>query len=62
MNYKVTTTIKAIIVTSSEPVRKDTIRYIFLLQNIRMIISSIIALITYEELDFYHTSMVYRGY
>src|ERR1700683_113331 len=51
MNCKVTTiiivlTIKVIIVISSEPVRKDTISCILLLQKFRIIISSIIALIT----------------
>src|SRR6202167_2300106 len=51
MNHNVTTiiiiiTIKVIIVISSEPVRKDTISCILLLQKFRIIISSIIALIT----------------
>src|SRR3984957_21083450 len=40
-------TIKAIIVIRSEPMRKDTISCILLLQKFRIIISSIIALITY---------------
>src|ERR1700683_4495778 len=54
MNHNVTTiiiviTIKVIIVISSEPVRKDTISCILLLQKFGMIISSIIALITYVK-------------
>src|SRR6202050_4496547 len=54
MNHNVTTiiiviTIKVIIVISSEPVRKDTISCILLLQKFRIIISSIIALITYVK-------------
>src|ERR1700677_2927825 len=52
MNCEVTTiikviTIKVIIFISSEPMRKDTISCILLLQKFRIIISSIIALITY---------------
>src|ERR1700734_671757 len=51
MSHNVTTiiiviTIKVIIFISSEPVRKDTIGCILLLQKFRIIISSIIALIT----------------
>src|SRR6202453_3769085 len=42
-------TIKVIIVISSEPVRKDTISCILLLQKFRIIITSIIALITYVK-------------
>src|ERR1700723_4238658 len=54
MNYNVTTiiiviTIKVIIVISSEPMGKDTIICILLLQKFRIIISSIIALITYVK-------------
>src|SRR6202050_3806812 len=54
MNYNVANiilviTIKVIIVISSEPVRKDTISCILLLQKFRIIISSIIALITYVK-------------
>src|ERR1700690_2242430 len=54
INCKVTTiiivlTIKVIIVISSEPVRKDTISCILLLQKFGIIISSIIALITYVK-------------
>src|SRR5882762_5191603 len=54
MNCKVTTiliiiTIKVIIVISFEPVRKDTISCILLLQKFRIIITSIIALITYVK-------------
>src|ERR1700691_3318198 len=54
MNHNVTTiiiviTIKIIIFISSEPVRKDPISCILLLQKFRIIISSIIALITYVK-------------
>src|ERR1700683_2090716 len=49
MSHNVTTIIKVIIVISSEPVRKDTISCILLLQKFRIIISSIIALITYVK-------------
>src|ERR1700683_2908981 len=42
-------TIKVIIVISFEPVRKDTISCILLLQKFKIIISSIIALITYVK-------------
>src|ERR1700677_1205856 len=42
-------TIKVIIVINFEPMRKDTISCILLLQKFRIIISSIIALITYVK-------------
>ena len=57
MSCKITTIIKVItikvgIVIRSEPVRKDTISCILLLQKFRIIISSIIALIIYvKEFD-----------
>src|SRR5882762_11905036 len=63
MNYKVTIiiiiTIKVTIVISTKPVRKDTISCIFLLQKFRIIISGIIALITYVE-EFHQFSLVWR--
>src|ERR1700683_3955897 len=51
MNYKVTTIIIVItiIVISSEPMRKGTISCILLFQKFRIIISSIIAFITYVK-------------
>src|SRR5882762_8557452 len=63
MNYEVTTIIiaiiiKVIIVISSEPVRKHTITCIFLLQKFRIIISGIIALITYVK-EFHQLSLMW---
>src|SRR6204780_5836566 len=54
MNHKVITiiiviTIKVIIVINFEPMRKDTISCILLLQKFRIIISGIIALIMYVK-------------
>src|SRR5882672_7305105 len=64
MNYEVTTTIiititiKVILVISSEPVRKHTIGCILLLQKFRIIISGIIALITYVK-EFHQLSLAW---
>src|SRR5882724_12376544 len=63
INCKVTATIiivtiKVIIVISSKPVRKDTISCIFLLQKFRIIISGIIALITYVK-EFHQLSLMW---
>src|SRR5258705_5757731 len=63
MNYEVTTiiiviTIKVIIFISSEPVRKHTISCILLLQKFRVIISGIIALITYVK-EFHQLSLAW---